>query len=104
MGNHRSRIDIMAAMLSAINEKAKKTQIMYRANLSYELLTKYLDKLSRSYLTTFVQDERRYVLTTKGLEFLDRYKEYLRRNKSVERQISEVNEKRKALEDLCSGN
>jgi hypothetical protein len=42
------------------------------------------------------------VLTEKGSEFLEKYKEYSRRNKRVERKIDEVNGKRKTLEELCS--
>lgn len=102
MGNHRSRLNIIADMLFAINENAKKTQIMYRANLSYGLLIKYLEELSRSCLARFEQSQGCYVLTDKGVEFLNRYRDYLKRNKYVEKQMSDVNSRRKALEALCS--
>ena len=102
MGNHRDRLDIIADILSVISERAKKTQIMYRANLSYGLLIKYLSEVGQSYLARFEHSENRYVLTPKGEEFLDRYREYLKRNRHVEKQIDEVNSRRKALEELCS--
>jgi predicted transcriptional regulator len=91
-------------MLSAIGEKARKTQIMYRANLNHGLLTKYLTELSDLCLARFERDESCYILTAKGKEFLVQYKDYLKRNKCMERRISDVKDRRKALEDLCSGN
>jgi predicted transcriptional regulator len=91
-------------MLSAMNDRAKKTHIMYRANLSYELLVKYLDFLVFSYLARFEQREGRYVLTAKGEEFLDQYRAYLDRNEHVKKHINDIDARRKALEDLCSGN
>ena len=43
MRSYRERLDIVADMLQVVNEAgAKKTQIMYKANLSYNLLKKYL--------------------------------------------------------------
>ncbi len=104
LGSHRSRLDIVAEMLYAIREKAKKTQIMYRSNLSYALLMKYLNELNSSYLARFEPNESRYVLTEKGLDFLSRYEDYLKRNKYVEKRISDINDRRRALEDLCGNN
>jgi predicted transcriptional regulator len=75
---------------------------MYQANLSYKLLTKYLLHVKRACLVRFERREGCYMLTQKGLEFLEKYKEYSRRNKRVERKIDEVNGKRKVLEELCS--
>ncbi len=104
MGSHRSRLDIIAEMLYAIRDKSKKTQIMYKANLSYGLLIKYLDELNSFYLTRFEANESRYVLTEKGSVFLEQYEDYLKRNKYVEKRVNEVNDQRKALEDMCSDN
>ena len=102
MGSYRSRLDIIADILAVARQRAKKTQIMYGANLSYRLLTRYLAEIRRAYLVRFERDEGCYVLTRKGMEFLERYKEYSRRNKHVERQINDVDGKRKVLEELCS--
>jgi predicted transcriptional regulator len=88
-------------MLKAIGESAKKTQIMYRSNLSYKLLSKYLNDIIDAGLIIFEPDRQCYTPTSKGKEFLERYKEYLRRNRHVERQLSEVQLKRRVLEDLC---
>jgi len=102
LGSYRGRLDIIADILAVARQRAKKTQIMYQANLSYRLLTRYLAEVRRAYLVRFEREEKCYVLTRKGMEFLDRYKEYFRRNKHVERQINDVDGKRKMLEGLCS--
>ena len=102
MGSYRGRLDIIADILAVARQRAKKTQIMYGANLSYRLLTRYLAEIKRAYLVRFEREEKCYVLTRKGLEFLERYKEYSKRNKHVEKQINDVDGKRKVLEGLCS--
>ena len=102
MGSSRGRLDIIADILAVARQRAKKTQIMYGANLSYRLLTRYLAEIRRAYLVRFEREEACYVLTRKGLEFLERYKEYSKRNKHVEKQINDVDGKRKVLEGLCS--
>jgi len=43
--SHRSRIDIIANILQAANDGAKKTHIMYQCNLSFRQLHAYLDFL-----------------------------------------------------------
>ena len=103
MGSYRSRLDIIADMLRVVSQGgAKKTQIMYQANLSYRLLTRYLAKVIESYLVNFEHGEGCYVLTSKGKEFLEKYKDYLRRNKRVEERLNSLQDKRKVLEELCS--
>jgi predicted transcriptional regulator len=102
LGNYRSRLDIVADILLVASRRAKKTQIMYQANLSYKLLTKYLSETRKAYLISFERKERCYVLTTKGQEFLEKYKDYSRRNKHVEKRLNDVCVKRKVLEELCS--
>ena len=103
MGSYRSKLDIIADMLQVVNEgSAKKTQIMYQANLSYKLLTKYLTEVTESYLIRFDRKNRSYTLTSKGKQFLAEHKEYSRRNKHLEKRLNDLHDKRKALEELCS--
>jgi len=101
LGSYRSRLDIIADILSVASERAKKTRIMYQANLSYKLLAVYLAEIVEASLVRFERKERCYVLTSKGREFLERYREYSRRNKDVERKLNDVNGKKKVLEGLC---
>jgi predicted transcriptional regulator len=98
---YRSRFDIIADVLNVTSEKAKKTQIMYQANLSYRLLQKYLAIVKRSSLVRYDRKGRCYVLTNKGREFLNSYKEYSRRASFVEKHLRSFRLKEKALEALC---
>lgn len=104
MGSYRSRLDIIANILNVIHdrESAKKTQIMYGANLNCKLLGKYLNQVLRACLVRSESEERCYVLTAKGNDFLEKYREYSKRNRHVEKQLSNVQSKRKVLEKLCS--
>lgn len=104
LGNYRSKFDIIADILSVVkgNGSARKTQIMYGANLSYTVLTRYLAEVLEACLLRFENSKRCYVLTEKGRKFLEHYREYSRRNRHVERQLETVNAKRKVLEELCS--
>jgi predicted transcriptional regulator len=102
LGSYRDRLDIIADILFVVSQNAKKTQIMYRANLSYRLLTRYLAEIIEASFVRFERKERCYVLTSKGREFLEKYKDYSRHNKHVERQLNDVHTRRKVLEELCS--
>ena len=102
LGSYRRRLDIVADILLVASRRARKTQIMYQANLSYKLLTKYLTEIRKAYLISFERKERCYVLTSKGQEFLEKYKDYSRHNKHVEKGLDDVSVKRKVLEELCS--
>jgi len=81
---------------------AKKTQIMYQANLSYKLLTKYLAEVVEARLIRLQRKERIYVITSKGIEFLEKYKKYSRHNKHIEKRLNDLQDHRKVLEELCS--
>jgi predicted transcriptional regulator len=102
--NYRSRLDIIAAILNVAAEggSAKKTQIMYQANLSFNVLQRYISELSLASLISFERQSHSFVLTTKGQEFLRAYKVYSKSNQHVEKRLGEVAAKRKVLEQLCS--
>lgn len=102
MGSYRTKLDIVADMLSVVRKSAKKTRIMYQANLSYKLLTKYLPEVTKASLVRFVKYRDCYVLTSKGEQFLRDYKTYRRYNKHFEQHLNHVENKRKELEELCS--
>lgn len=101
MVSYRGRLDIIADILRVAKQNAKKTEIMYRANLSYKVLEKYLKKTTQACLLEFDGEERCYILTKKGQEFLEAYKDYAKINKRVEQHINNVNDKKKSLEKLC---
>ena len=78
---YRSEIKILADILKVIQRerKAKPTRILYKANLSYERLNKYLEKLKTARLILEEEDEsgsKYYVLTQEGERFLREYEKF----------------------------
>jgi predicted transcriptional regulator len=102
LGNYRGRLDIIADILHVVSGNAKKTQIMYQANLSYAVLQKYLAEITGASLISFEDKRRCYILTTKGQEFLEAYQEYFKTNRQVEKRVDDVRTKKDFLEKLCS--
>jgi len=103
MGSYRDRLQIIADILSIASRRAKKTQIMYQANLSYRLLCQYLREVLDAGLVSF-ESEGCYVLTAKGKEFLSRHEAYSKRCKSFEEQINHLKSAKTWLEKMCLGN
>ncbi len=101
MGNYRDRLDIIADILNVASREAKKTQIMYQANLSYRVLQRYLTEVVEASLVRFESHNQCYMLTFKGQEYLDAYKDYARCSKSMEKRLTDFSTKRKVLENLC---
>ena len=101
MGIYRGRLDIIADILNVASRNAKKTQIMYQANLSYRVMQRYLAEITGAQLISFENEGQHYSLTSKGREFLEAYEKYLKTNKHIEKRLNEVATKKKVLEDLC---
>jgi predicted transcriptional regulator len=74
---NRNRMEIVANLLSIANNGALKTHLMYKANLSYLMVTEYLDFLTRSGLIKETIDPegttKIYQTTEKGLKYLEVY-------------------------------
>ena len=104
MVNYRDRLDIIADILNVASREAKKTQIMYQANLSYKVLQRYLSEILTASLVKFENSKQCYMLTGKGHEYLDAYKEYARYSKTMEKRLNDFSTKRKILENLCPAN
>jgi predicted transcriptional regulator len=88
--------------LQVASQNAKKTQIMYQANLSYKVLQRYLRETIGASLISFDTEEHFYVITGKGEEFLEAYRDYSKTNKFIEKRLNDVDSKKKNLEELCS--
>ena len=101
MGHYRSKLEIIADILLVVGQKAKKTHIMYKANLSFKVLERYLDNMSAASLIDFDDEDQCYDLSPKGQEFLEAYKDYTKTNKIVEKSLNQINDKKKNLEELC---
>ena len=67
----RGRTEILADILSVAGEKAKKTQIVYKANLNFRMVEEYLPHLMDKGLIENTDGE--YKMTEKGREFLTDY-------------------------------
>ncbi len=102
MGTYRDRLDIIADILQVALHEAKKTQIMYQANLSYKVLQRYLNEVTDASLLQFMGENQSYLITSKGHDYLSAYKEYSRTNKSIEKRLNDFSNKKRVLEDLCS--
>ena len=102
MGNYRGRIDIIADILQVAEAKVKKTQIMYRANLSYTVLQRYLAELTEASLIEYKDDIQCYALTDKGREYIVLYKEYSKANKHIEKRLTTAQVKKRVLDKLCT--
>lgn len=75
----RDRLFIIAEILSIAKDGTLKTQIMYRANLSFTQLNSYLQLLLElKLLEVFVENDRTvYKTSEKGCKYLESYKEIL---------------------------
>jgi predicted transcriptional regulator len=73
----RDRLYIIAEILEIAKEGILKTQIMYRANLSFAQLNDYLRFMLRINLLEKISenDKERYETTDKGIDFLQRHRE-----------------------------
>jgi predicted transcriptional regulator len=102
MGKYRGRLDIIADILSVVNDNngARKTRIMYQANLSYKLLTQYLNDVVEAGLAKFGTKDY-CILTHKGKEFLAKFGEYHKTREKVEVQLNHIENQRLTLENMC---
>jgi predicted transcriptional regulator len=83
----RSRYEIIHDVLDQCQTESRKTWVMYKANLSYDLVGKYLDDLMRN---GFVDaKDGLYYLTEKGRELL----EILRAWKQKKTELDEITKK-----------
>ena len=99
MTRYRNRLRIIADMLSIVKNGARKTRIMYQANLSYKVLSRYLADVLDAGLVTFGSADC-YTLTRKGEEYLERYYEYEKRCRRLEDQLNDVDREKMMLERM----
>ena len=80
MGNNnkrRDRLGIIAEILKIATDGCLKTQIMYRANLSFGQLNEYLSFLIKMNLLEIQKEDQKnnYVITSKGEKYLEKYRD-----------------------------
>jgi predicted transcriptional regulator len=103
MGKYRGKLQIIADILSVVREGAKKTHVMYQANLSYRLLSRYLTEVLESGLVSR-DNEDHYRLTRRGKNFLERFNQYSKRCGQLEQQLNHVNNEKTVLENIIGDN
>jgi len=93
---HRRRVDILADVLAAAGKGARKTRIMQKANLSYQLLNKYLkEALCNALLRS---NSFGFELTEKGEKFLEQYEQLYEEYSKVGNRLKDLMSKWEALE------
>ena len=74
MGKRRNSTDISVQILKIALKGARKSHIVYRANLNFEVVKKYLHKLNTSGLITHPSTTKHLFQTTpKGAEYIHQY-------------------------------
>ena len=100
MGRYRDRLQIVADILAIASRGAKKTWIMYQANLSYKLLCKYLDEVLECGLVRVDDKEDCYVVAPKGEQFLEKFSAYAARRERVKEELGTMRKERALLEKM----
>jgi predicted transcriptional regulator len=81
MSGKRSDIEISAAILQVAKNGAKKSHIVYKANLNFKIGKKYLDRLIHSGLLKGPTEKNKLFRTTeKGVDYINYFqglKDYL---------------------------
>ena len=96
---YRRRFDILADILKVAERGAKKTKIMYFANLSFVLLNKYLEDALHVGFLRFDGDE--YLMTKKGEAFLERYRVFSSRYSLVRADLEKLGCEAEELDKMC---
>jgi predicted transcriptional regulator len=74
MFQRRNNLEIVAEILRIARKGAKKTSIVYGANMNFKMLGEYLVKLERAGLVSLPEDNGGLVKTTeKGKEYLQQF-------------------------------
>jgi predicted transcriptional regulator len=99
---YRNKLDIIKDILLVAEEAgelgSKKTHLMYGANLSYKLLTRYLAEVLTAGL--ICKGELCYFITEKGRKFLKFYKDYRETCSEIKEHVDSLNNDKKILEKM----
>jgi predicted transcriptional regulator len=99
LAKYRCRLDILADIVKVAETGARKTKIMYFANLSFLLLNKYLeDALHVGFLQT---KGEKYLMTKKGEAFLERYRRFSSQYSTVKANLEKLECEAEALDRMC---
>jgi predicted transcriptional regulator len=71
----RNSLEIMTQILVLCKQPQTKTRVMYRTNLSWRMLQKYLSQLQSRGLLEVHHSLPKYATTQKGLKFVEKWRE-----------------------------
>jgi predicted transcriptional regulator len=117
LGKNRDYISIIAAILEVAKGGSSKTHIMYGANLSFNLLEKYLGVALESgfirhedfkyHLTQsgqeYLKQYFKYHLTQSGQEYLKQYKHFETRYTGAQKTLESLSCERERFARFCKG-
>ena len=69
----RNDLDICADILKVSKAGAKKTHIVYKANLNFKIVKKYLNRLINNGYLLDGSDSGVFITTDRGSDFLEQY-------------------------------
>ena len=101
LSRYRNRVEIIADILNIVGDGARKTQIMYKGNLSYKLLKRYLREVIGAGLVCAGERANIYQLTEKGKMFLKDYADYSRSRSELEQHLTDMKSLKMKLEGMC---
>ena len=74
LSQRRSNLEIVAEILKIARKGAKKTRIVYGANMNFKMLDEYLEKLEKAGLIANSEGNGGLIKTTeKGIEYLQQF-------------------------------
>lgn len=78
MHKKRTKLEVIYDILNVIkgkNGKIKPTHILYKSNLSYQMMEEYLSELIKKGFIREIKEKqsKSYMLTDKGFAFLEKY-------------------------------
>ncbi len=94
-------MEIIGDILNIVRDGARKTQIMYRGNLSYKLLRSYLREVIGAGLVCVGERSNIYQLTEKGRMFLKDFEDYSRSRSEAEQLLTDMHSLKTKLEGMC---
>lgn len=81
MAGRREKLDIIKDILEAIRDKGgkiKPTHLLYKSNLSHDSMKRYVQELVERDMVQEIEEKKenkKYVITDKGLKFLTDYRQ-----------------------------
>lgn len=95
-------MEIIADILNIVRNGARKTQIMYKGNLSYKLLKRYLREVIGAGLVCAGERSNIYQLTEKGKMFLKDFENYSLNRTEAEQHFTDMKSLKTKLEGMCT--